>query len=196
MGILSIGADTVYTFRFIKLLVTPFNKTEAYKMGLIDENGKRIKEKKIENSKERSAFTPFHRIVFNLKKLLGTVPGGKTRLASYASALLLLKEDKNLSDASIDKILDAMGIDYTEELNESKDWFVLDDGAMSPGLYRMRHGDKIDAETWTEIVKKNDQIRIHENSYPIGDIHGINVYEGTHIKTGKTVYITPSEVLK
>ena len=89
MSILSIGADAIYTFRFLKLLVTPFNKTEAFKLGIIDKDGKRT-DKKIENSKERSTFTTFHRLVFNLKKLIGAAPGGKTRLASYASALFLL----------------------------------------------------------------------------------------------------------
>ena len=32
--------DALIAFRLIKLLVTPFNKTEAYKLGIIDEKGK------------------------------------------------------------------------------------------------------------------------------------------------------------
>lgn len=87
----SIVTDTVYTYRFLKLLVTPFNQTEAYKLGIIDANGKRT-DKKISNMVERSAFTFFHRLVFNLKRLLGVVPGGRTRIASYAAALALLRE--------------------------------------------------------------------------------------------------------
>ena len=43
----SIVADTIYTYRFLKLLVTPFRKTEAYNLGIIDETGKRIKDKKL-----------------------------------------------------------------------------------------------------------------------------------------------------
>ena len=35
--------DLFVTYRFIKLLVTPFNKTEAFKLGIIDEKGKRVK---------------------------------------------------------------------------------------------------------------------------------------------------------
>ena len=35
--------DAFITFRFLKLLVTPFNKTEAYKLGIIDERGKVLK---------------------------------------------------------------------------------------------------------------------------------------------------------
>ena len=32
--------DALVAYRVIKLLVTPFNKTQAYKMGIIDEKGK------------------------------------------------------------------------------------------------------------------------------------------------------------
>ena len=34
--------DLFVTYRFIKLLVTPFKETDAYKLGIIDEKGKRI----------------------------------------------------------------------------------------------------------------------------------------------------------
>lgn len=91
----SIVTDTVYTYRFLKLLVTPFNKTEAYKLGLIDENGERT-DKQVENSTEREAFTLFHRIIFNLKKLLEKFPAGKTHIASYVAALALLREHYNI----------------------------------------------------------------------------------------------------
>ena len=34
--------DLFVTYRFIKLLVTPFEKQEAYKLGVIDKNGNRV----------------------------------------------------------------------------------------------------------------------------------------------------------
>ena len=39
----STAIDAFITFRFLKLLVTPFNKTEAFKFGIIDERGKVLK---------------------------------------------------------------------------------------------------------------------------------------------------------
>ena len=36
--------DLFVTYRFIKLLVTPFEKTDAYRLGIIDADGKRILE--------------------------------------------------------------------------------------------------------------------------------------------------------
>ena len=34
--------DLFVTYRFIKLLVTPFDKTPAYKLGIIDKDGQRV----------------------------------------------------------------------------------------------------------------------------------------------------------
>jgi hypothetical protein len=86
--------DLVLIYQFIKRLVTPFNKTEAYKLGLIDEKGKRVK--KPETPEEEKAYGYFDRLVFNIKKLIERVPGGKSKLGSYAAALFLIRE----SDAS------------------------------------------------------------------------------------------------
>ena len=46
MGVIKRAADLVYTFRFLKLLVTPFEKTDAYRMGIIDEKGKKLRKAK------------------------------------------------------------------------------------------------------------------------------------------------------
>ena len=194
MSILSIGADAIYTFRFLKLLVTPFNKTEAFKLGIIDKDGKRT-DKKIKTTKERSTFTTFHRLVFNLKKLIGAAPGGKTRLASYASALFLLKEHADLSDASIEKILKELDLEAIDLMEEHNDWFMIEGDTMSHGIYRLRDGNKMLKDTMTESASKNDQVRV-VNGKPVGNLLGINVYEATHIKTGKSLYITTAEVIK
>ena len=67
-GLLSRAGDMFYAFRFLKLLVTPFEKTKAFEMGLIDKNGKKIK--KAELPAEKATYTIFHRLVFNIKKIL------------------------------------------------------------------------------------------------------------------------------
>ena len=67
MGILKSAADLVFTIRFLKLLVTPFEKQEAYKYGIIDDKGKVLKKyKTLKLEKERKAYTLLHRFVFNL----------------------------------------------------------------------------------------------------------------------------------
>ena len=83
--------DLILIYQFLKRLTTPFDKTEAFKLGLIDEKGKRTK-KKIETKEEEEAYGYFDRLVFNIKRLIEKVPGGSSRLGSYAAALFLIKE--------------------------------------------------------------------------------------------------------
>ena len=108
--------DSLIVFRFLKMLVTPFKKTPAFKFGFIDERGNRIKfltdpdnkNQKLPNNPvtkdEKNSLTPLHRLVFNLKKLIEKIPGGKSILASYAVALLLLKEEHDLDDEQAEKL--------------------------------------------------------------------------------------------
>ena len=81
--------DLFVTYRFIKLLVTPFDKTPAYKLGIIDKNGARVMEKtvargmqptQLKTDEEKSAYTILHKLVFNIKKIFGKVPGLRTCL--------------------------------------------------------------------------------------------------------------------
>ena len=51
---MSRAIDALIAARLIKLLVTPFNKTQAYKLGIIDDKGKvLIKSKDIPNARDR-----------------------------------------------------------------------------------------------------------------------------------------------
>lgn len=91
--------DLFLVFNFIKRLVTPFNKWAAYKEGIIDIKGNVILRRRDFTTKAQSkAFGVFDQLILNIKKLLAKLPGGQTRLASYAAALWLIKEQKNLED--------------------------------------------------------------------------------------------------
>lgn len=87
--------DTYITYRIIKTLVKPWKEQDAYKHGIIDAKGKVIKKaKKLKTDAEKESYTVLTRFIFNLKRLLNQVPGGKSKFASYATAaILLLKED-------------------------------------------------------------------------------------------------------
>lgn len=87
--------DIFLTYQFLKKLTTPFDQWEAYKLGIIDENGKVLKKRaSLGMADERAAWGYFDILVANLKKLIMKLPGGKTRIATFAAALLLLKEEK------------------------------------------------------------------------------------------------------
>ena len=92
---MSRGIDFLITYRVIKMLITPFEKTEAFKRGIIDKKGKvLIKYKKVEGSNKKH-YTLLHRFTFNLKRILQKVGLG-SKLGSFAVALaLLIKEDKS-----------------------------------------------------------------------------------------------------
>lgn len=82
--------DNLAALRVIWLLATPFEKFEAFKLGLIDANG--VKLKKAETSEEKNATSMLHRLVWNLKRIIALAPGGKTRIGSLVAAYLLVKE--------------------------------------------------------------------------------------------------------
>jgi len=196
MSILKRGADLVYTFRFIRMLVMKWENWDAYKLGIIDENGKRIKSVKLDNPEKKAAYTPFVRLGANIKRLLTKIPGGGTKLGSFAAALYLIKEKYQLTDDNIDTILRKMDIDILDFLSEENQWFVLDNKELSPGVYRIKE-EKVVNTTFEPLVAAKDEIKIYENlNHPIGDIFGMDIYEATHVKTNQRIYITTSEIYK
>lgn len=91
--------DIFLVYQFIKRLVTPFEKWEAFKLGIIDEKGNfLIKRKNFTTLKQQDAMGTFDVMILNLKKLLGKLPLGQTRLATYGAALWLIKEYNQFTD--------------------------------------------------------------------------------------------------
>jgi len=199
MGLIKSAADLAYTFRFLALLVTPFKKTKAYEKGIIDENGKRIKKPPFSSIEDRedyaNYYTRFIRLVFNVKKLIGKVPGGKTRIASYAAALYLIKEDFGVSQKKIKQGLTEYGVDFNDFLSENTQWFMLEDRELSPGVYRLTE-NKVLNSTYEEMAFRGDRIRISNDSYPVGDIFGLDIYEAIHMATNQKICVTAGEIRK
>ena len=201
MGILKSAADFVYTIRFLKLLTTPFEKMGAYEIGLIDKDGNVDKKKKEELKLTMDGrmdlsthWTSFVRLVVNIKKLMAKAPGGKSVVARYGAALFLIKESGNLNNKQIQKIHNETGIDILDVLAENTQWFMLNDKQLSPGVYRMKHDSMscIYEETY-----KDDQIRIlEEESKPVGEVLGLDIYSAIHLPTNKRMYISTGDITK
>ena len=146
--------DLLLAYNFIKRLVTPFDETDAFKLGIIDERGKKIKDPK--TSEEELAFSTFNRLVFNIKKLIERLPGGKTKLASYGAALFLIKESANPKEH------------YTEEeimqaLEENMDYLAKHDKKTYKKLFEdapatSTAGVAATGDDPTVVVKKKKQI--------------------------------------
>src|SRR6056300_454943 len=195
MGLVKRAADLAYAFRMIRMLVLKWEEWDAYKLGIIDEKGKRDKTVKLDNDEKKSAYTPFIRLCANIKRLITKVPGGSTRLGSFAAGLFLIKEKYGLDDTKLEKILEKIGYEKIDFLAEDSQWFVLEDKKVSPGIYRV-YNSKILNSTYEELCYAKDKIRVNEDCYPIGDVFGLDVYEAVHLNTNQKVYFTISEIYK
>ena len=199
MGILKSAADLVYTIRFLKLLSTPIEETEAFKAGIIDDKANRIKSFDRNILANRQAYdehyTTFHRLVYNLKKIMAKAPGGNSVLVRYGAALALIKEHGELSNANVEKIHKQTQIDNVDILAEQNQWYVLPDQSLSPGIYRMRN-ESI-TTSFADVIRTGDQIRIQQNNNkPVDEILGISIYEAVHLNSNQTVLVSSAELTK
>lgn len=193
MSILSRAADLGYAFRFLKLLTTPWNKLKAYELGIVDENGKNLKKaRELTTKEEKSAYTIFHRLVFNIKRLLNKIPGGKSTLASYAAALYLIKEHTGMSEEKIEEIIaKALDGNLETDITESQ-WFIKGD-TLNPGIYCLTK-DMVSINTGEEIAKKNSKVRVLEHTEPHSSFLGNNIYKVQHVLTKQELYISNEDI--
>ena len=151
------GIDFLITYRVVKMLVTPFEKQEAFKFGIIDEKGKVLRKyKSLKTEKERKSYTLLNRFVFNLKRILQKVGlGGK--LGSFAVALaLLIKEDKSF--ATHKTLIESTVIKY-----------LKDENLFEEMLNEVREIPEIDAEPFMvcfgmSVYEKDGEL-VTENDY-------------------------------
>jgi len=191
MGLISRTGDIFYAFRFLKMLTTPWDKMPAFEQGIIDDNGKVLKKAStLKTSEEKSSYTVFHRLVFNLKRLLQKLPFGKTKLASYAAALFLIKEHTGMSEKKLQKLMSDF-IDDSEDLVESK-WFQ-EGNRLRAGTYTLTE-DVCSIETGEVIAPKNSNVRVESHLEPHASLFGHNIYEVLHPQTNQKIYITNREI--
>jgi len=190
-GLLSRAADTTYAFRFVRLLVQKWENTDAFKLGIIDKNGKRLI--KPSNPAERSAYTMFHRLVFNIKRLIGRIPFGKSALASWATALFLLKEETGMTDSELQEALDGV-IDFDDtELKESVATWIQSDGCLNPGAYTLTQ-DIMSPLTADYIGYKGTKVIAEDFIEPSGYVFETPIYLVKHVLTHQKIYISIGDI--
>ena len=191
---MSRAVDLLITYRIIKLLTTPFEKQDAYRLGIIDKNGKVLrKTKELKTGKERDAYTILHRFVFNLKRLINIVPGGKSKLGTYAAALgLLLKENKDINEIEIEKVL-------YKHLSDN-DLLVLDDDIKeSTGFDYLPEGRYIITDRLTDLndnttADVGDIVYTTEDQKPFDNYFGVNLYNVINKDTNKQIIVSEDNV--
>ena len=191
---MSRAIDLFVTYRFLKLLVTPWKKQEAYKLGIIDANGKTlIKSRDFEKEDQRQAFTLLHRLVFNCKRILSKIPFVKSQLGTYAAALFLLKEHykiENLPEAEITKyLLENKLINLNDNISEE----VIGFGNMLPaGEYKLK--DQVTADDDEIDAQKGDAVNALEDTPPSDRILGVDIFPVIHQKSNKIIYVSLEDI--
>ena len=172
--------DALIAYRVLKLLVTPFNKTNAFKLGIIDDKGKvLIKSKDLPNSgPQREAYTLLIRFVFNLKKLLGKV-GIRGPLGTSAAAALAFFKEENGQNLEVEKTV-------YKHLRENGFEFQVDENygeRINPGTYRVKR-DITDLEGEV-VININEEIIFEGNT---DTIMGYDVFKY------RDVYLTTEDL--
>tara|TARA_Y100000389_G_scaffold84259_1_gene80891 strand:- start:2027 stop:2647 length:621 start_codon:yes stop_codon:yes gene_type:complete len=200
--------DLFVTYRFIKLLVTPFEKTDAYKLGIIDENGNRImpppkggvrqtKPASLNTTEEKNAYTILHKLVFNIKKIFGKVPGLRTKLGTYAAALFLLKDtfkesvdDPDVFEKEFMKYLKEQGYEIDDSISEE----IIGFGEVLPKGEYVLVNDILNKEEEELTAKKGDKVSVFKDEPPIDTILGVEIFPVIHLKTKEEIYVSLEDI--
>ena len=172
--------DALIAYRVLKLLVTPFNRTKAFKLGIIDDKGKvLIKSKDLPNSgPKREAYTLLIRFVFNLKRLLGKVGIRGPITTSAAAAIAFFKEEngENLEvEKTVYKHLRENGFEFEIKENYGEPF--------KPGTYRVNR-DITDLEG-DIVININEEVIFEGNT---DTIMGYDVFKY------RNVYLTTEDL--
>ena len=195
--------DLFVTYRFIKLLVTPFEKQDAYKLGIIDKSGNRTRPppsaagvkqppKKLVSTEEKAAYTILHKLVFNIKKLFQKVPGLRTKLGTYAAALFLLKDtfkesvdDPDMFEKEFMKYLKEEGYEIDDSISEE----VIGFGEVLPKGEYVLVQDILNKEEEDLTAKKDDKVAVYDDTAPIDTVLGVEIFPVVHLKTKSVIYV-------
>jgi len=136
--------DLYLVYRILRLFTTPFTEWEAFKTGVIDLEGNIVVPSEKRTPAQDDSFTKFDLLILKLKRVLEKLPFGKTRLASYAAALFLLKEEKNIKAETLEDL-----VKLRPELQDvfSQNSVVL----MKNGLFYKEDGTKKKKESITML---------------------------------------------
>jgi len=144
--------DTMIVYQILRKLVTPFIQMPAYHMGIIDERGDFLKKVATLTTAEKETVTTLDVLVINLKRILGKLPGGASRLASLAAALYLIRAHGKVNESNIVNTLFTLEEDFKRYLVE--DAPVNATGPAVAGT----HGDPIVTRTAAKRYKAKNKL--------------------------------------
>ena len=196
--------DLFVTYRFLRLLTTPFEDTQAYKLGIIDANGNRIMQKRIKKpvvelvtSEQKNSYTILHKLVFNIKKIFAKVPGLRTKVGTYAAALFLLKDtfkesvnDPDMFEKEFVKYLKENDIEFDNEISEE----VIGFGEVLPKGEYVLINDILNKEEEELSAAKGDKVVAYEDEAQVDTILGVEIFPVIHIKSQEKIYVSLEDI--
>ena len=196
--------DLFVTYRFLKLLTTPFEKTDAFNLGIIDEKGNRIKKPKstqpaveLATVEQKNSYTILHKLVFNIKKIFQKVPGLRTKVGTYAAALFLLKDtfkesvdDQHMFEKEFMKYLKENNIEFDNEISEE----VIGFGEVLPKGEYVLVNDILNKEEEELSAKIGDKVVAYEDEAPVDTILGVEIFPVIHIKSQEKIYVSLEDI--
>ena len=196
--------DLFVTYRFVRLLTTPFEKTDAYKLGIIDGNGNRIRQPnstkpavELATIEQKNSYTVLHKLVFNIKKIFAKVPGLRTKVGTYAAALFLLKdtfkehvEDPDMFEKEFMKYLKENDIEFDESISEE----VIGFGEILPKGEYVLVNDILNKEEEELSAKKGDKVIAFDDEPPVDTVLGVEIFPVIHDKTKEKIYVSLEDI--
>ena len=196
--------DLFVTYRFLRLLTTPFEDTDAFKLGIIDGKGNRIKKPNstkplvpLNTTQQKNSYTILHKLVFNIKKIFGKVPGLRTKLGTYAAALFLLKDtfkesvdDPDMFEKEFVKYLKENNIKFDDKISEE----VIGFGEILPKGEYVLVNDILNKEEEELSAKKGDRVIAFDDEPPIDTVLGVEIFPVVHEKTKEKIYVSLEDI--
>ena len=196
--------DLFVTYRFLKLLTTPFNRTDAYKLGIIDKNGHRVLKPKstkpqveLATTQQKNAYTILHKLVFNIKKLFAKVPGLRTKVGTYAAALFLLKdtfkenvEYPRVFETEFVKFLRENNIEFDNDISEE----VIGFGEVLPKGNYVLVNDILNKDDEEVSARKGDLVMTFEDQAPVDTVLGIDIFPVIHIASNEKIFVSLDDI--
>ena len=196
--------DLFVTYRFLKLLTTPFEKQDAFKFGIIDKDGNRIKQPNstkpavsLNTAELKNSYTILHKLVFNIKKLFSKIPGLRTKLGTYAAALFLLKDtfkesvdDPDMFEKEFVKYLKENDIEFDDEISEE----VIGFGEILPKGEYVLINDILNKEEEELSARKGDKVMTFEDEAPVDTVLGVEIFPVIHVKSQEKIYVSLDDI--
>jgi hypothetical protein len=186
--------DAWIVYRFIRTLVTPWDETDAFKLGVIDAAGKLLVRDNKMTDAQKASYTLFHRLVFNIKRIIEKIPGGSSKIGTYAAALYLMREQ--MGDGEGVLIMERSFMSYLKDNNAVAPTYLeeqyLPEEMLPQGKYKIKD-NMLDIKG--DQIKKGTVLVASQELKPFAKVLGVDLYKmNVSGYPGKTLVVSHEDI--